>query len=430
MAYLYRTNSSGSGTTATISAWVKCVKTDHDAGVFQFRTDASNQISFYTNPILKFRTYIGASYSNGDLVNDDRKFRDFAGWYHLVVTFDTTNVTSGERLRLYINGERQTDFTTETYPSKDYSYTPLVSGQFQLGRYSTTDRPTYLAHVHYCDGYAYDASAFGSTDSVTGQWNINTSPNVQYGTNGVFLKFGNSASMGTDSSGNNNTMTISGTFLQTQDNPNNNFCTLNPLTKDSSDALDNGNLQWTASSGAGYSTVLSTLGFNTGKYYAEAKIASASTYYPVVGIASSESSAYFYQPASRDYIGQSTGSAGLFMHGDIWINNSAGSPSPASYTTNDIVGLAVDLDSATKTLKVYKNGTLDQTYTITAPLGFYHFACSGGGTTSDSVEWNFGNGHFARTAITSEGTNASGIGKFEYDVPAGYTALSTKGLNE
>tara|TARA_Y100000114_G_scaffold121719_1_gene116963 strand:- start:297 stop:1589 length:1293 start_codon:yes stop_codon:yes gene_type:complete len=430
MGYLYRNNSSGSGTTATISAWVKCVKTDHDAGVFQFRTDANNQISFYTNPVLKFRTYIGSSYSNGDLVNNGRKFRDFAGWYHLVATFDTTNATSGDRLRLYINGVRQTVFTTANYPSQNYSYTPLVSGQFQLGRYSTGDRPTYLAHVHYCDGYAYDASAFGSTDSVTGQWNINTAPNVQYGTNGVFLKFGNSGSMGADSSGNSNTMTISGSCLQTQDNPNNNFCTLDPLTKHASDTVDYGNTKWTAASGVSYSSIISTLGFNTGKYYAEAKIASASTYYPVVGIASSEASAYYYQPSNSDYIGDTVGSAGLFMHGDIQIDSSTGSPAPANYNTGDIVGLAVDLDSATKTLKLYRNGSIDQTYTITAPKGFYHFGCSGGGTNSDSIEWNFGNGYFGSTAITSEGTNASGIGKFEYDVPAGYTALSTKGLNE
>ena len=306
----------------------------------------------------------------------------------------------------------------------------MVSGNFELGKYSSTDRTTYLAHVHYCDGYAYNADSFGLTDATTGEWKINTNPNVQYGSNGVFLKFANSASMVTDSSGNNNTMSLSGSCLQTQDNPSDNFCTLNPLTKDSSDTLSNGNLQWTAASGAGYSTVLSTLGFNTGKYYAEAKIVSASTYYPVIGIGSSEASAYYYQPGSRDFIGESVGSAGLFMHGDIRIDNSAGSPAPASYTTNDIVGLAVDLDSATKTLKIYKNGTLDQTYTISAPKGFYHFGCSGGGTTSDSVAWNFGNGFFGTTAISSEGTNASNLGKFEYDVPAGYTALCTKGLNE
>ena len=42
---------------------------------------------------------------------------------------------------------------------------------------------------------------------------------------------------------------------------------------------------------------------------------------------------------------------------------------------------------------------------------------------------NFGNGYFGTTAVSSAGTNASNIGIFEYDVPTGYTALSTKGLN-
>ena len=48
----------------------------------------------------------------------------------------------------------------------------------------------------------------------------------------------------------------------------------------------------------------------------------------------------------------------------------------------------------------------------------------------EQFSFNFGNGFFGTTAISSEGTNASNIGKFEYDVPAGYTAISTKGLNE
>ena len=57
----------------------------------------------------------------------------------------------------------------------------------------------------------------------------------------------------------------------------------------------------------------------------------------------------------------------------------------------------------------------------------YGFGFSGYNSTVWNV--NFGNGLFGTTAISSEGSNASGIGKFEYDVPAGYTALSTKGLN-
>ena len=42
---------------------------------------------------------------------------------------------------------------------------------------------------------------------------------------------------------------------------------------------------------------------------------------------------------------------------------------------------------------------------------------------------NFGNGYFGTTAVSSAGTNASNNGIFEFDVPTGYTALSTKGLN-
>jgi hypothetical protein len=52
--------------------------------------------------------------------------------------------------------------------------------------------------------------------------------------------------------------------------------------------------------------------------------------------------------------------------------------------------------------------------------------------TSGTGTWdiNYGNGYFGTTAISSAGTNASNIGIFEYDVPTGYTALSTKGLQE
>ena len=42
----------------------------------------------------------------------------------------------------------------------------------------------------------------------------------------------------------------------------------------------------------------------------------------------------------------------------------------------------------------------------------------------NKVYFNFGNGSFGGTTqLTSEGTYASGNGKFEYDVPTGFTAL-------
>ena len=72
------------------------------------------------------------------------------------------------------------------------------------------------------------ASEFGSTDSTTGEWKINTSPSVTYGTNGFFiLKDGNSV---TDQSGQGNNFTVgSGTLTKTEDCPSNVFATLNPF---------------------------------------------------------------------------------------------------------------------------------------------------------------------------------------------------------
>jgi hypothetical protein len=53
-----------------------------------------------------------------------------------------------------------------------------------------------MTHFHFIDGTAYDASAFGETDATTGIWKPKTAPSVTYGTNGFFLKFENSGSMG------------------------------------------------------------------------------------------------------------------------------------------------------------------------------------------------------------------------------------------
>ncbi len=86
-----------------------------------------------------------------------------------------------------------------------------------------------MTHFHFIDGTAYDASTFGESDSVSGIWKPKTAPSVTYGTNGFFLKMENSGAMGTDSSGNSNTFTVSGTLTQNVDTPSNNFATYNPL---------------------------------------------------------------------------------------------------------------------------------------------------------------------------------------------------------
>jgi hypothetical protein len=84
-----------------------------------------------------------------------------------------------------------------------------------------------MSHIHFIDGTAYDATAFGEYDA-NGVWKIKTSPSVTYGTNGFFiLKDGNSV---TDQSPNSNNFTVAGgTLTNTEDNPSNVFATMNPL---------------------------------------------------------------------------------------------------------------------------------------------------------------------------------------------------------
>jgi hypothetical protein len=96
-----------------------------------------------------------------------------------------------------------------------------------------------MSHIHFIDGTAYDATAFGEYDA-NGVWKIKTSPSVTYGTNGFFiLKNGNSV---TDQSGNSNNFTVAGgTLTNTEDNPSNVFATLNPLIQLTDATLSNGN---------------------------------------------------------------------------------------------------------------------------------------------------------------------------------------------
>ena len=74
-------------------------------------------------------------------------------------------------------------------------------------------------------------------------------------------------------------------------------------------------------------------------------------------------------------------------------------------------------------------GTGAVSISLTPQDGCYYFASCAYDDNSCVLQANFGNGYFGTTQISSEGTNASNIGKFEYNVPTGYSALSTKGLN-
>ena len=361
----------------------------------------------------------------------NRVLRDPSAWYHAVVSIDTTQ-SGGNRVKIYINGVQETSFATTFEPNQNDSVNIVLgthSAETSIGRTPAGGGGNYfdgsITHYHYVDGTAYDADTFGETDATTGIWKPKTAPSVTYGNNGFFLKFENSGAFGTDSSGNANNFTVNGTMTQTIDTPSNVFCTLNPLTTDSGVTLSNGNTESDYDASVG--NAKGTLAFSSGKYYWEVKIATSASSYPMLGIGSVDE-AQMQQPTGGSYPGGFTNSYGAYGNGNVYANGSNTGSQGFTWTTNDIIGIAVDLDSATKTIKWFKNGSEIASYNITNVVSFASIDYNGA-EASVNLQYNFGNGYFGTTAVSSAENPDDGIGIFEHTPPTGYKALCTKSIN-
>ena len=436
-------SSTGSLTTGTLSMWFKRTTIDAEQYLFENYETSGNRIMIRLLSSNQINLEVKQGNATKCQMNTSGMFRDPNAWYHVVFAMDSSQATASNRLKVYINGVLQTSFTDITYPSSQNQNMSFNEGNptyVTIGRqYGASNYfDGLMSHVHWIDGTQYAASDFGETDSTTGQWKIKTSPSVTYGTNGFFiLKDGNSV---TDQSGQSNNLTAAtGTLTNTEDCPSNVFATLNPLHKTGGTALNalaNGNLTYTGHSGTSYSGTYSTLAASSGKYYAEFKCTGGGGAGDMmIGAGNGITNTTAPGASSNDLV--------VFGYDGKYYNGGSGvSWGGSSWTSGDIIGVAMDLDN--NKLYVSKNGTYMNSGNptsgssgtgaltlATSTTGVYHFLLGDyGGDGTPICESNFGNGYFGTTAISSEGTNASGIGKFEYDVPTGYTALSTKGLNE
>jgi len=437
--------SNGSRRKGTLSFWYKKCEVGTSRMVYSSYTSGGNNhnLLFNTDDTLRFTSQVSSS-KKIDLVTN-RVFRDTNAWYHIVIAFDTEQSTNTDRAKMYINGVQETAFTnasggSPTYPSQDQDLQVNISGEHiyfnKNGDGAGMEADCVYSHIHYIDGTMYDASAFGSFDSTTGEWKINTQPNLTYGTNGFFiLKDGNSV---TDQSGNSNNFTVEqGTLTKTEDNPSNIFNTINRLQKTHGvGTFTNGNTTG-QTNGSSYGYTHGTLGASSGKYYFEVKPSAkeGGSDWFLIGISSTQAT------SNTIYLGQNANDYAYYGVDGNKYNSGSNSSYGNAYGVNDIIGVAMDLDN--NRLFFSKNGTWQNSgdptsstgaITIadpsTTPLGFYFPALTFySGTFNATFQCNFGNGYFGTTAVSSAGTNASNNGIFEYDVPAGYTALSTKGLN-
>ena len=431
--YLSRTlSTNGNKRTFTLSCWLKRSSLSAEQRILMAYTGGGAQewlpqISSANKIKLSGDTGLGYNFD----LDSDALFRDVSAWYHIVVAVDTTQATSSNRIILYVNGTQQT--LTGSYPSQNFDFVYMnTSGSTLLigGRTSPSGLYLngYLSEMFFIDGQALTPSSFGQTDTDTGIW-IPKAYTGTYGTNGFYLKFANSASLGTDSSGNGNTFTVNNltSVDQSTDTPTNNFATLNPLLYSTSISYTEGNLKFTNTS-SGQRMVASSIAPTTGKWYAECRVTSLGGTYPQVGVL--DTSIY----TMDTYVGALARGYGYASHGQVYNNAGALTTGLATYTTNDIIGVALDLDN--NYVYFSKNGTFINSGVPTSGSsgtggwaitdGYdYSFGSSSLDSGTDPVfDWNFGSPFYTANSYT----DGAGYGNFSYAVPSGYYALCTKNL--
>jgi len=436
-SYLTRSiSSTGTNTKGTFSGWIKRgnIASDYPR-FFAINTDANRYLRLFFHNDQKLHLYI----DNGSGIGQrktTRVFRDTSAWYHIVVAIDSLQGTASDRIKVWVNGVQETTFDSTINPAQGANMMINNSGStFVIGRHesaSTDYFNGYMSHVSWVDGTALTPTSFGETDSTSGIWKFKSPSGITWGTNGVHLKFENSGNLGLDSSGQGNNFTVNGNLKQALDTPSNVHATLNPLVPSTNATFSNGSNTITGSQADNYSqSTISTLGVSAGKWYCEAKYTTAnSNVNPNVGIATLENFRYDVNNTGA------SGFANVRFDGQVYVDGSSGSSSywGSNPVAGDIIMFALDMDNG----KFYlgKNGSWENSGVPTSgSTGTGSITSSRSGTQAINVrylasvfDFNFGNGFFGTTAISSAGSNGNGS-LFEYDVPNGYYALNTKNIN-
>ena len=451
--YMQKTYSGdGSRTTWSFSFWTKLGKsppynTTRGKFLIAYNTTSGAQEDIRiegSNQQLQWFTHNdGGTGTLADL-KTTQYLRDHSAWYHILCVADRTNAVAEERQRMYINGQRVTDFATETYPSKDAEgHVGKSADVHYIGSRagnSSTRIDGYMAEINYLDGLAYDPSFFGEFNS-SGIW-IPKQYSGSYGTNGFYLKGESASDLGNDSSGNGNDFTTSGLASHDQvlDSPTNNWCVMNPLADYyANHTFRNGNLELLTSTTTNqYTYSINNIGMSSGKWYAEAYIDNTNAGQILIGISDRESQ------GGTHYLGSQSYEYSYYSNNGKSINGGTQSTYGNTFTTDDIIGIALDLDNS----KLYfsKNGTFQNSgvptsgstgtgaVSITAVgstrNGHYFFAVGDYSNAGNiTVYWNFGQeGTFAGNTTAGGNSDSNGVGNFKYSVPSGYLALCTKNL--
>ena len=359
------------------------------------------------------------------LFNTNRAFSDPGAWYHVVWQVDTTQSTALTRFTLWVNGVQQTAFI-DTYdaPGSGGSLTKwaVQSIKQSVGTGGTGQGDLfdgYLAEVILIDGTAYSASDFGETNSTTGQW-VPKDPsksNLTFGNNGYWLDFADSSDLGNDVSGNDNDFTSSGLVAADQmpDTPTNNYATWNPLQKNTSITLSDGNLTGVGT-GAQTTLAASTMIVPSGsKIYAEFAISGAAT--AMIGCMKENEWAANFDATAADSM--------RLLHlasGDVY---SSDTTPISNYAPNDSVPVTIMVALDLENDNIYwgdagtdkwsdGSGTYDQDWS----------GSPGAVSLTANLNWKFAGRFYGATVVANFGQSS-----FTGTKPTGYSILNTSSLS-
>ena len=437
--YLGKTpTSSGNRRTFTISMWIKRTEIGVDSYLLEAGDGDYNQSD---RTLIKFDATDNFRFGGGSGYQriTNRVFRDTSAWYHIVMAVDTTDSTAGNRLKLYVNGVQETSFSTSSDPDQNFQYAFCKDDEHTVG-YNHTDNgsyyPGYMSEVILIDGQQLDPTSFGEFDEDTGIWKPIDVSGLSFGTNGFYLDFKDASNLGNDASGGTDfTATNITSADQATDTPTNNFCTFNPLmTQNNPPTISEGAMKSTGGGGT-WNQTWGNIGVKNGKWYYEMKVTNTS-------------STGYIGASTTPAEGSSTTAASLmyntsFMVGSAasidyyyWQNGSQVSNESTGWggiSTNDVIGIALDLDSATKTFTVYKNGTalsgtLSQPVDLPTNMQDEFIFPLYVQYENRQDEANFGG--YTISSISTPATDENGYGTFEYAPPNSYFALCTKNLAE
>ena len=439
-ASLKRTPSStGNQRTWTWSGWIKRSSIDsHNAENAAVFADARGSIETTFGFLTSNQFYLDIGGRNATTA----LFRDVSAWQHWVIAIDTTQSSSGDRVKIYVNGVRITAFDQSHAPSQNYDTGFNMQQLHNIGRYADSESyqgghfDGYIAEINLIDGQQLTPTSFGEFDSVTNQWNPIDTSSLTFGTNGYRLQFldnsGTSATtLGKDTSGNGNNYTPQNFSVSSgqgddsvEDTPTNNYPTINFLNSREPDRISNGGLDIDYTDSDDNVASVATFAIDSGKYYFEVllRAGSSSVLSSLIGVAP-DSYLELKRNNANAWPGKDTDSGvGIDGSGAKYVDGNS-STYGSSFTTNDVVGVAVDADA--KKVAFSKNGQFSDgngSYNQGANVA------SGGQVTIDGT-----GPYFPVFADTSSSRNPQftlnfGQRAFSHSIPSGYQKLNSQNL--